>query len=553
MWLPACLGAQTDTLLTERHIKSIYMAWPDSALRLTTAAEEQGCLPTSQADMLRAMIYENLSMFTLEERYLRRALQATEITHNPRRHLSALYQLSLTLQSLGRSDEGIRIAKEGIAEARRQDNRRIEAQLLFNIGQLYRTLKRTNEAERYMQQAIDLLEESDDVHELAFLSTFYGEYAAMLYEHDRMDKAIRLSLKRREVIDRMKDMPGPPPGYIDQQYSYLYAKLAMFYQCAGQPDRAAEAARLYQATRFADTPRGCVDLIPYLLETKRYHDILPRLERYNHLFEGVDTIQPAYLVQLDSYARTYRGLGNFRLADSYQQRVCTLTDSLYAREKAGQAHEYAVLFHTQEQEAQLRESRQQNQSQRIVIGISLLAAVLLGTLVWQKQRHVRQLARKNQDAARRIDELMAQEKELRQAYATLAATQPPSPEDETGDEADTEGKDISPHLLLRAREAEARLMERQLYLNPDLRREDLLKALRISRLTLATMQRLKDDDSFNAYINRLRVEHSVELLRQGNFSIDAVSAQAGFKSRSTFYSAFQKRFGMTPSQYRQTL
>ena len=559
--LPIRLCAQTDSLLTERHIKAVYLTDADSALSLTNAAQARGRLSSAQADLLRAMIYESLSMFNLEERYLRRALQADEVIRSPRRRLSALYQLSLTLQSLGRHEESIRMAEEGIAEARRQDNRRVEAQLLFAVGQVYRSLKRTDKATHYMQQAIDLLKDSDDVRELAFLSTFYGEMAAMYYDRDHMDQAIGLCLKRREVIDRLKDMPGPPPGYVDQQYGYLYAKLATFYQCAGRTREAADAYRLYAATRFADTPGGYAYCIPYLLEAHRYDDILPRLRRLDTVLQKGDTIQPGYLIQMDHYARTYRGLGDYRRADAYQQRAYTLADSLYAREKAGQAHEYAVMFHTQEQEARLNEARQHNRLLALAGGMSLLVAVLLGVVAWQKQRHVRQLDEKNRIAARRIDELMSRDRELREAYAALAAARPPLPEeteeDETEDKADEptdEQASPTPLALLRAREAEARLMEQQLYLNPDLRREDVLKALHISRLTLAVLLRQRDDDSFGAYINRLRVEHSVEWLRnQSHYSIDAVATQSGFKSRSTYYAAFQKRFGMTPAQYRKTL
>lgn len=546
LWFPVCLGARTDTLLTERHIKSVYMAWPDSALRLTAAAEEQGYMPAAQADMLRAMIYENRGMFTLEERYLRWALQASEITQDPRRHLSALYQLTLVLKNLGRYEESIRWAREAMEEARYQDNRRIEAQLLFTMGQVYRSLKRMDTAERYMQQAIDLLDGSNDVHELAFLSTFYGEYASMCYDNDRMNRAIDLSLKRREVIGRMKEMPGPPPGYIDQQYAYLYAKLAMFYQCDGQTDQAAEAAGSYQDTRFSHTPRGCIDLIPYLLETKRYNDILPRLERYNHLFEEVDTVQPAYLILLDYYARAYRGLGDYRRADSYQQRVGTLADSLYVRESDSRAHEYAVLFHTQEQETRLYQSQQRNRLLQVVGIVSLLTVALLGALVRQKQRNVRRLDEKNRIAARQIDELMARQKEWRQTYTALAECQPRQDDNDHSTEDNAS-------LLPRIMQAESRLMEMQLFLNPDIRRDDLLKALHISRPTLSALVRYHHDDSVGSYINRLRVEYAVELLRdQSHYSLDAVATQAGFKSRSTFYAAFQKRFGLTPAQYRKT-
>ena len=544
--LPARLHDRADSLLTEKHIKAIYMAWPDSALRLTDMAEARKRLFPAQADMLRAMVYESQSMFLLEEQYLRRALQDKALRQNPKQYLSAFYQLALTLQNLDKHEESIRMAGEGIVEARRQGNLRVEAQLLFGIGQAYRALKRTGDAEDYMGRAVGLLEDSDDVHALSALSTFYGEWAAMYYDNDRIDEAIALCQKRKEVIDRMADMPGPPPGYIDQQYGYLYTKLATFYHCAGRVREAEESFRRYAATRFAGTPGGYAYVIPYLLEAHRYNDILPRLRRFDQILLEGDTISRGWQVQLDHYARTYRGLGNYRLADSYQQRTAALADSLYAREKASQAHEYATLFHTREQETQLRESREQNRNQRIFIGISLLAAALLGMLVWQKQRNVHRLDEMNRQAAKQIDELMAREKELRHAYAALAEAIPLSPDEE-------EDKDME-KVLLRAKKAENRLQELQLFLDPDLRREDLQKTLYISRATLSVLIRESGEDTYNNYINRLRVSHSVKLMQENAlFSVDAIAKQSGFKSRSTFYAAFQRRFGMSPTQYKKTL
>ena len=44
-----------------------------------------------------------------------------------------------------------------------------------------------------------------------------------------------------------------------------------------------------------------------------------------------DTINYQYLIVLDRYAQAYRGLGDYRRADAYQQRCTVLSDSIYAR------------------------------------------------------------------------------------------------------------------------------------------------------------------------------------------------------------------------------
>lgn len=54
------------------------------------------------------------------------------------------------------------------------------------------------------------------------------------------------------------------------------------------------------------------------------------------------------------------------------------------------------------------------------------------------------------------------------------------------------------------------------------------------------------------YVNRKRVDYAIELLEKSEFSIDVVSAKAGFSDRSSFYRAFAKYVKSSPSDYRLT-
>ena len=43
------------------------------------------------------------------------------------------------------------------------------------------------------------------------------------------------------------------------------------------------------------------------------------------------------------------------------------------------------------------------------------------------------------------------------------------------------------------------------------------------------------------------------LKQHTNYTIDAISAECGFTSASTFYTLFAQRFGMTPSEYKKAI
>jgi AraC-like DNA-binding protein len=68
-------------------------------------------------------------------------------------------------------------------------------------------------------------------------------------------------------------------------------------------------------------------------------------------------------------------------------------------------------------------------------------------------------------------------------------------------------------------------------------------------------QLLKDSTRYERlydYLTEKRILYSCELLKENpQWSVDAVSKEAGFVSRTTFQTEFKKRIGVTPAQYRQ--
>lgn len=58
--------------------------------------------------------------------------------------------------------------------------------------------------------------------------------------------------------------------------------------------------------------------------------------------------------------------------------------------------------------------------------------------------------------------------------------------------------------------------------------------------------------NFKEYIDQLRIQKSIQLLRDSEETLEAISLQVGYTSTSSFIRSFKKMVGTTPGQYRST-
>lgn len=92
------------------------------------------------------------------------------------------------------------------------------------------------------------------------------------------------------------------------------------------------------------------------------------------------------------------------------------------------------------------------------------------------------------------------------------------------------------------------------YLNVALTIFDIAKELDINNKYISQVINQDLGVNFISFINGYRVEEAQKLLldpTKGNYTIEGLAEMAGFKSKSTFNTAFKKITGKTPSQYRK--
>jgi AraC-like DNA-binding protein len=104
---------------------------------------------------------------------------------------------------------------------------------------------------------------------------------------------------------------------------------------------------------------------------------------------------------------------------------------------------------------------------------------------------------------------------------------------------------------------EQRCEATHLYLRHDIRLDDFCKIIGTNRNYLNqyfTQQQM----TYNTYINNLRIEHFVRLYREAvaakrSFTAQQLAQESGFRSYSTFSSAFKQRMKQTVTSWMRDL
>lgn len=112
---------------------------------------------------------------------------------------------------------------------------------------------------------------------------------------------------------------------------------------------------------------------------------------------------------------------------------------------------------------------------------------------------------------------------------------------------------LSPEQEQKIREAvENYLGVRKGYKNPQLSMEMLSRETGFPRYQLTEVINKSMGSNFFQLVNRYRNEAAKEMLanKYSKYSIEAMGAECGFGSRSSFYSFFKKSEGVTPLEYR---
>jgi AraC-like DNA-binding protein len=485
------------------------------------------------------------------------------------------YQLLTIIEySSGHFPAVILYATEASRRAHELDKPTDVAKMEGYIAQAMAQTGRTDEGIERLQTTIDKLRQMDTFNSVTAYHTTSKKLLHILLENERYDEMVPICESMLERIGELTKHPEnftgmaegfDPSEFIDfargQTYAFLTVAYARQYVAAETPPievtptvraQLLKNARLAEAevmrtqwSRSLDCDRMMTAAYPHLGEFERFDEAMARLDAVND-----DTINVNYLISLELRSLAAEMRGRTEEALHYLQRAIVVNDSLDYLNQRDQINELATVYHLQEEQL----ARQQAESDAhffrlltVAIIVVLVLAILFAVYFFYKRRET---IEKNKALVKMIDEMykptlnISQEEELLETSTTddsgEQSSQSPLP-GETGGESQLFRRFIT------------LVHDEQLYRDVALDRDTVCQRLDIDRHVLNQMLNTYAEGlSLPAYINNVRLDVAYELLRDDpEKNIADIATSVGFTPQNLRLQ-FKRRYGITPTEYRQS-
>lgn len=535
---------------TREYIMKDYMKDPVRTLQLLDKAEVNSAMPLNIVDELRSVVYRNMYRNKSALYYARRAYVSDSLSHdNPSHLLRMTVSMAELFSLLSEYKESMRYAVQGVELARELKDIQSECKLLFCMGENKRRLSFKEEGYLFFDQAIDLLDNSKNEDYETMLSYFYGVKMGYLIADKRSNEALEIGLQREKLLDRMSEQSKIRADLLDLQFAYVYSKLAYLFHLMGDQKRAAVYYKKYQSTNAASTPDGKFDATPYLLLLGKYQAVLDNCRDFKEVMRQQDTLNSQYLSILNLEIQANVKLENYKTVINLQRDITAIKDSIYQREKQNAALELDALYELNEKEARISQQAFQLKIRTITLICILSGALLALFFLWRLWHQNCVIRNKNKALVKRINEQFSMQEEMDRSQLGVEKdlSFPEKVEDESGDNEEQD-KQMNKMIF---EKLDYIIKRDKMYLSPDLSREELTRIVRMNNTRFAKMIKENMDTNLNGYINNLRLNYAIHLMKeQPDYTLRAIAESSGINSMPTFHQLFKGRTGMTPSEFK---
>lgn len=528
-----------------RKITTIYIDKPKKALQMLDSAEQHRLIPIEEIQNLRAMSY----FYGLDNP--QKALEcANKGYSNAIENVDTLAQLNslkvlVTVYYMqSHYTEVIIKSNEAIELALKIKDKESVAFFYMALGSAKSEIDNLNDALDYLNKSIEIYQTI--VEDSARWATCNNMLYALtkqvdVYASNRFyDKAVSLIPRCQALLDYLKKSDSATIGLNDIREAELMAACSKAYYGAGETKKAEKCYEKLRLTKYGNTDHGIALAVPYLVNSGQYAEALRCIKiKKKHMQECHSIVTYYYnKVLLRNEFKCYYNLNMYKEASFSANENMVMADSLRAREKKDYVRTVKKVFADRDIQLQLIKHEQKAETSQIVILLATILVVALGLLLAISIRYNNILRRKDRANLATMEELRKLYNErTRQHTDTIAVDE---------NEDDDEDRKMFVGIY-------NEIITRKLYLKPGFSRDDAISIVPMSMKQFSALFQ-KYSTGFVSFVNNLRLEHSLELIRSNQeYTIEGIALDSGFSNRQTFHRLFVEKYGMTPTEYKRLL
>lgn len=528
-----------------RKITTIYIDKPKKALQMLDSAEQHRLISIEEIQNLRAMSY----FYGLDNP--QKALEcANKGYSNAIENVDTLAQLNslkvlVTVYYMqSHYTEVIIKSNEAIELALKIKDKESVAFFYMALGSAKSEIDNLNDALDYLNKSIEIYQTI--VEDSARWATYDNMLYALtkqvdVYASNRFyDKAVSLIPRCQALLDYLKKSDSATIGLYDIREAELMAACSKAYYGAGETKKAEKCYEKLRLTKYGNTDHGIALAVPYLVNSGQYAEALRCIKIKKKHMQKCHSIVTYYYnkVLLRNEFKCYYNLNMYKEASFSANENMVMADSLRAREKKDYVRTVKKVFADRDIQLQLIKHEQKAETSQIVILLATILVVALGLLLAISIRYNNILRRKDRANLAAMEELRKLYNErTRQHTDTIAV-----------DENEDDDEDRKMFVVIYNE-----IITRKLYLKPGFSRDDAISIVPMSMKQFSALFQ-KYSTGFVSFVNNLRLEHSLELIRSNQeYTIEGIALDSGFSNRQTFHRLFVEKYGMTPTEYKRLL
>ena len=546
---------------TPYQVDSVLVAYgyhPNRALVMLDSALLLGNINEYRAKFIRAKIYSKSLLKQRQDSAIlicEQLLQHDSVIHAPQERENILDLLMITSRTKVDFEGYVKWATQKAEVCRQQGEETEQWRTEAEIGMVMAHLGQPEEGMEKIDEAIRQLDEPGSIDRMDAFIIAVKRKITVLNDQGRYAEVIPLA---QRILDRLEhyeqhasayaedsyrlswsDSPADRDRYIDFSRAQANGFLAGAYAMTGDTPHARECLSRFNQSGYGHSLGGRRMIIPAQMALGMYDEAMATSDEVVYRM-GNDTINDDYAVILRDRAVVARAKGHvdeaYNLMNRHANLVKVLSDSLHASE----AHDYAARYHAQEQELKIQEAQTASRIKSIIIGVILLLFVIAGAFSFYYRHQRLVINEKNRALVRMINgtPFVAPVDEIEGAEDT----------DEVSDSEESEDTSALFETI------DTTIRTEHLYANVSLQRQDVCTRFCITRHTLNNLlAQHVGSSSFPQYINNIRMEEALPLLRDNaSMTIAAIATAVGF-TPANFREQFKRQYGITPQEYRQSL